>query len=103
MYLQNLIKKNEWKTIAFIRLNPAFPGPINYILGLTSISPKIYCIGTILFLIPPTFFFSFLGNSIGIWVINGDIPDAATKLIILSFGIIIFSIMYVFFRNKNIT
>lgn len=45
--------KSGWKFIAFARINPIFPtGPLNYLLGLTSVSSLTFTW--------TTFFFSFL-------------------------------------------
>ena len=55
-----------WKFVAFTRLNPIIPtGPLNYLLGLTSISNITFLWATLLFLPPVTITVAFIGYTVG--------------------------------------
>ena len=56
--LQTLLQQHGWKVVAFVRLNPVFPGPVNFLFGFTSISARTYCWATGVFLAPPTIAFA---------------------------------------------
>ena len=63
--LSNVLKEfdqNGWKFVAFSRMNPIIPtGPLNYLLGLTSISNITFLWATMLFVSPVTITVAFIG------------------------------------------
>jgi len=63
----NIVKdgfeKNDWKFLAFARINPIIPtGPLNYILGLTSVTSFTFIWTTFVFILPPSLMFSYFGE-----------------------------------------
>jgi uncharacterized membrane protein YdjX (TVP38/TMEM64 family) len=64
-WLQTQFDRHGWKVVAFVRLNPIFPGPVNFLFGLTSIRFSTYVAATGLFLLPPTIVFATVGHSLG--------------------------------------
>lgn len=63
----NIVKdgfeKNDWKFIAFARINPIIPtGPLNYILGLTSVTNFTFIWTTFVFILPPSLLFAYFGE-----------------------------------------
>ena len=70
-WAQNELKEQDWKFIAFLRLNPIIPtGPLNYTLGLTSADFKTYTWATALFLFPPSVLIAYIGNETGNFIIQ---------------------------------
>jgi len=73
---------NGWRVVAFVRMNPAFPsGPANYLFGLTSISFKEYFISTLVFPYPLCLAFSYVGESAGGVLLDGDAKRAVQLII----------------------
>ena len=55
---------NGWKLVAFARINPIIPsGPLNYFLGLTSLSSSLFIFLSIAFLLPPSIAVAFIGDT----------------------------------------
>ena len=55
-----------WKFVAFVRMSPIIPtGPLNYLLGLTSISYVTFLWTTFLFLLPIGITVAFIGYTVG--------------------------------------
>jgi uncharacterized membrane protein YdjX (TVP38/TMEM64 family) len=73
--LQAQFERHGWKIVAFVRLNPIFPGPVNFLFGLTSIKPSTYIWATALFLAPPTVIFAVIGHGLGILAFEGYIKN----------------------------
>ena len=64
--VQQEFDQNGWKYVAFARMNPIIPtGPLNYLLGLTSISNITFLWATLLFLLPVTITVAFIGYTVG--------------------------------------
>ena len=64
--VQQEFDQNGWKFVAFARLTPIIPtGPLNYLLGLTSISNITFLWATLLFLSPVTITVAFIGFTLG--------------------------------------
>jgi uncharacterized membrane protein YdjX (TVP38/TMEM64 family) len=85
---QREFEEKGWRFIAFARLNPVFPtGPLNYILGLTAIDSFTYVWATFAFLLPPSIAAAFIGQSIGTFVIEGEIADTAKLVLAVSAGV----------------
>lgn len=63
-YIQKEFDESGWKFVAFARINPIIPtGPLNYFLGLTSISTMQFIIPTFVFLLPPSIFVAYIGDA----------------------------------------
>jgi len=64
--VQHEFDQNGWKFVAVARLTPIIPtGPLNYLLGLTSISNITFLWATLFFLPPVTITIAFIGNTLG--------------------------------------
>lgn len=102
-FVQEEFEKNKWFFVALLRLNPTIPtGPLNYILGMTSISNKCFLFVTFFCLLIPATAVSYIGYSIksfsivdavadrsfhGIIIISGSITALMTiKLIVMFFN-----------------
>jgi len=63
--VQNEFERNGWKFVAFARINPIIPtGPLNYLLGLTSLSNRAFLWTTFLFLLPPSIAVAYIGDTL---------------------------------------
>ena len=63
--VQSEFEKRGWKFIAFIRVNPIIPtGPLNYLLGLTSLSNKDFLWTSFVFLLPPSIAMAYIGDTL---------------------------------------
>jgi len=62
----------NWRLVAFARLNPIFPTSLlNYFFGLTAISFRHYFFATIAAITPLVFLFSYLGETVGLGILQG--------------------------------
>ena len=59
-------------------------GPLNYILGLTSIGTLTYMWVTFAFLLPPGILVAYIGHSLGSFVVTGDVASALKMLLTVS-------------------
>ena len=83
--MQDEFETSGWKIVAFMRLNPVFPtGPLNYILGLTSIGIVSYSWVTFVFLLPPSTLVAYIGHSVGSFVLTGDVASALKMILSIS-------------------
>ncbi len=63
--VQEEFERNGWKFVAFARINPIIPtGPLNYLLGLTSISNRCFLWVTFVFLLPPAIAVAYIGDTL---------------------------------------
>ena len=63
--VQEEFERNGWKFVAFARINPIIPtGPLNYLLGLTSISNRGFVWATFVFLLPPSIAVAYIGDTL---------------------------------------
>ena len=64
--VQQEFDQNGWKFVAIARMTPIIPtGPLNYLLGLTSISNITFLWVTLVFLPPVTITVAFIGYTVG--------------------------------------
>lgn len=83
--VQDEFEARGWKIVAFMRLNPVFPtGPLNYILGLTSIGTLTYIWVTFAFLLPSSILVAYIGHSVGSFAVTGDVASALKMLLAVS-------------------
>jgi len=62
--VQSEFDQGGWKFVAFARINPIIPtGPLNYLLGLTSLSNKGFLWATFVFLLPPSIAVAYVGET----------------------------------------
>lgn len=84
-WLQDEFDVKGWRFIAFLRLNPVFPtGPLNYLLGLTSISTLSYSWATAAFLLPPSILVALIGHQTGTFVARGEVADLVATILVVS-------------------
>jgi uncharacterized membrane protein YdjX (TVP38/TMEM64 family) len=63
--VQEEFSRNGWKFVAFARINPIIPtGPLNYLLGLTSLSNRGFLWATFIFLLPPSIAVAYIGDTL---------------------------------------
>lgn len=63
--VQREFDQGGWKFVAFARINPIIPtGPLNYLLGLTSLSNAGFLWATFVFLLPPTIAVAYIGATL---------------------------------------
>lgn len=88
LWLRDEIEGNGWKAIAFIRINPILSiGPVNYLLGITSVPLITYFWSTGLFLIPPSALVSSIGNSMGDLAIKGHAYSLPQNILIIALSV----------------
>lgn len=98
--LWRAIETHGWKAVAFARINPIFPSaPLNYFFGLTHIAFWPYFFSTLLFILPPSLFFSALGDSIGGIVLDGAAKDLVNKVLVASAAITSFVVLKLSFKH----
>lgn len=82
--IQEEFEQNDWKFVAFARLNPIIPtGPLNYILGLTSMSNRSYIAVTFLSLLAPSVAIAYIGNVIHGFALGGTNQESLMRNIII--------------------
>lgn len=91
----------DWRLVAFARINPIFPTSLlNYFFGLTAISFSHYFFATITAIAPMIFLFSYLGETVGLGLMQGEnslinnllgISLAITGLVALRVGVKMYS------------
>ena len=63
--VQREFDQGGWKFVAFARINPIIPtGPLNYLLGLTSLSNRGFLWATFVFLLPPSIAVAYIGDTL---------------------------------------
>lgn len=71
-WMDAAIATSGWRMVVFLRINPVVPfGPANWLLGVTSISPRAYALATTLAIVPPALLIASLGASMGGIVLDG--------------------------------
>jgi len=92
--LQEEIDEKGWKAVALCRVSPAFPsGLMNYFFGITSIPFVTYIVTSLLFLLPATIGFAFLGDAIGGYTLQKEHTGLLLKLAAASAVICLFVIV----------
>lgn len=82
--VQEEFERNGWKFVAFARINPIIPtGPLNYLLGLTSISNRRFLWATFIFLLPPAIAVACIGDTLQTFAANQAGADAIIRGILI--------------------
>lgn len=101
--VQSEFERSRWKFVAFARVNPIIPtGPLNYLLGLTSLSNKDFLWTAFVFLLPPSIAVAYIGDILQTFtshqssvndIVKGIliISAAVTFLVVLKFFVKIFT------------
>ena len=79
-------EKSRWKFVAFARINPIIPsGPLNYLLGLTSLSNKDFLWTAFIFLLPPSIAVAYIGDVLQTFVAHhSNVNDIVKPILIFS-------------------
>lgn len=85
-----------WRFVAFARLNPVVPtGPLNYLLGLTSMGGFAYVWVTFAFLLPPSLAVALIGHEMGTFAAEGETARLLGAILIISAAVTaLFGIRY---------
>lgn len=81
-WMESELARHGWKAVAFVRLNPVFPGPVNFLFGLTGIRFTTYAWATAVFLTPPTLAFALIGSALGDLAAPAAVDGIRTPLMI---------------------
>lgn len=75
-----------WKFVAFARINPIIPtGPLNYLLGLTSLSHKEFLLATFVFLLPPCIAVACIGDTLQTFAVQqAGVSDMVRGILVVS-------------------
>lgn len=86
MRVLNEFELHDWKFVAFARVNPIFPtGPLNYFLGLTSLSTWKFIWVSFIFFLPPSLSIAFIGDVLGTFsTANSDVKSIMQSALIFS-------------------
>lgn len=78
--------RNGWKFVAFARINPIIPtGPLNYLLGLTSLSNWRFLWATFIFLLPPSIAVAYIGDSLQTFAAHqADVKEIVKAMLVVS-------------------
>ena len=84
--VQQEFDRNGWKFVAFARINPIIPtGPLNYLLGLTSLSNRGFLWATFVFLLPPSIAVAYIGDTLQTFTANqADVSEIIRGILIIS-------------------
>jgi len=87
--VQKEFNRNGWKLVAFARINPIIPtGPLNYLLGLTSLSNRGFLWATFIFLLPPSIAVSYIGDSLRTFVVHqAGVNEIVKGILVISAAI----------------
>lgn len=82
--IQDEFDESGWKFVAFARINPIIPtGPLNYLLGLTSLSHLGFVWVTLTFLLPPSIAVAYIGDTIQTFAAQHSGDNAIVKGILI--------------------
>ncbi len=88
-WLQNELATKGWRVVAFTRTIPVFPpGPLNFVLALTSITFPCYAWSSLVFMTPPAFVFSFIGHSVGGFMLDGEATRLVRLVMVVSLALV---------------
>jgi uncharacterized membrane protein YdjX (TVP38/TMEM64 family) len=84
--VQREFNRGGWKFVAFARINPIIPtGPLNYLLGLTSLSHKEFLLATFVFLLPPSIAVACIGDTLQTFAVQrAGVSDIVRGILIFS-------------------
>jgi uncharacterized membrane protein YdjX (TVP38/TMEM64 family) len=98
--LQQQFARYGWRLMAFVRLNPLFPGPVNFLFGLTSMTLWTYFWSTTVFLIPLTTVFSIMGSSVGGLLLDKSVSSVRNALSLASISVVLLAICALLLRER---
>jgi uncharacterized membrane protein YdjX (TVP38/TMEM64 family) len=85
-------RKNGWKFVATVQLNPAAPGStLGYIFGLTEISFSVYAFFLLLFMLPLQIILVMCGDSL-LWLLSGKAPWILLAIMLLAIVYLLYGV-----------
>jgi len=102
--VQREFSRSGWKFVAFARINPIIPtGPLNYLLGLTSLSGRDFIWVTSLFLLPPACAVAYIGSTLqSLTTSQSETGVIVTDLIIASLIVtLIYFVRFAYTHYQN--
>lgn len=92
--VQEEFDRNGWKFVAFARINPIIPtGPLNYLLGLTSLSNRGFLWATFIFLLPPAIAVAYIGDTLQTFTTQqADVSDITRGILVVSAAVTVLSL-----------
>lgn len=89
--VQEEFNHGGWKFVAFARINPIIPtGPLNYLLGLTSLSNIGFLWATFVFLLPPSIAVAYIGDTLQTFTAQQSGDNAIVKGILVASAAVTF-------------
>ena len=99
-WLSEEVQQHDWKTVAFMRLNPIFPfGPSSYFLGLTRITFGRYIVSTILSIFPLCVLFAAVGSSIGGIILDANTHSLLKNILAISLAVTLLSLLKIVIKR----
>lgn len=99
-WLQQELATKGWRLVAFVRINPIFPsGPLNYALALTSITFQCYAWASMVFMTPLITIFSFIGHSVGGFILDGEAFRLVRFVMVVSLALVLLMVITLLFRR----
>lgn len=104
--VQTEFDRDGWKFVAFARINPIIPtGPLNYLLGLTSLSNRGFLWATFIFLLPPSIAVAYIGDTLQTFVAHQTGVNEIVKGILIASAAVTFLALIKFafkiFKKKS--
>lgn len=93
-WLQTEIETCSWQVVAFTRLNPVFPGIINFLFGMTAVRSTTFTWATLVFLFPPTMLFAALGHGFGDVILTGELKSATFIILGISAFVVLLTVWW---------
>jgi uncharacterized membrane protein YdjX (TVP38/TMEM64 family) len=100
-WLQEEMAIKGWRVVAFTRINLVFPsGPLNYVLGLTSITFPSYAWSSLVFMTPLALLFSMIGHSVGGFMLTGEATRLVRLVMVVSLALVVLVIVMLISRRR---
>ena len=98
--VQEEFDRNGWKFVAFARINPVIPtGPLNYMLGLTSLTHVSFLWVTFVFILPPSIAMAYLGDTLQTFSADQiEVREAVREVLLFSAAVTLFVVLRFVFR-----
>ena len=90
--VQREFDQGGWKFVAFARINPVIPtGPLNYLLGLTSLTHLSFLWVTFVFILPPSIAMAYLGDTLQTFMADQiEVKEIVREVLLFSAAITLF-------------
>ena len=93
-HIINGVDERGWQFVAFLRVFPIIPfNLVNYGMGITNISFRVYALTTLIFLLPPEIIYTYCGYTGVALISNPDIYYKNTGIVILAILVLLLLII----------